>query len=172
MDARGRFLNHEFPFLQPASAVAHWLLQRNPQRAENKADPFRLPVVRADAHLGGPDDVIVWLGHASFLVRLGGVSLLIDPVLGNLPARGRHLPALPLDPAALTGLDYILVSHAHYDHHDKPSLRWLLARNARAQISGWELGSAYLRGSKGCCQEPEDVARSELKMAVETKIRQ
>lgn len=134
VDARGGFMNHEFPFLQPVSAVAKWLLQRNPQRAEKKADPFRLAVQKTDAFLRGTDDVIVWLGHASFFVRLGGISLLIDPVLGNLPVGGRRLSALPLDPAALTGLDYVLVSHAHYDHCDKTSLRQLRAQNPQAQF--------------------------------------
>ena len=133
VDARGRFMNHEFPFLQPLRAVLKWLLQRNPQRAAKKADPFRLPVVPNDAFLRGTDDVIVWLGHASFYVRLGGITLLLDPVLGNLPV-GRRLSALPLDPVALTGLDYILVSHAHYDHCDKPSLRRLWAQNPQAQF--------------------------------------
>ncbi len=134
VDARGRFLNHEFPFLQSPRAVARWMLQRNPQRAEKKAEHFHLPVVRTDANLRGTDNVIIWLGHASFFVRLGGISLLIDPVLGNLPVGGRRLSALPLDPAALTGLDYILVSHAHYDHCDKPSLRQLFAQNPQARF--------------------------------------
>ena len=134
VDARGRYMNHEFPFLQPASAVAKWVLQRNPQRAEKKADPFRLPVLKTDAFLRGTDDVSVWLGHAAFFVRLGGVSVLIDPVLGDLPVGGRRLSELPLNPKAFTGLDYILVSHAHYDHCDKASLRQLYAQNPQAQL--------------------------------------
>ncbi len=133
VDVRGRFMNHEFPFVQSPLAVAKWMLERNPQRAEKQADPYRLPVQQTEAFLHGTEDVVVWLGHASFYVRLSGLSLLIDPVLGKLPY-GKRLSALPLDPTALKGLDYILVSHAHYDHCDKPSLRQLQAQNPQAQL--------------------------------------
>jgi len=134
VDAAGRFMNHEFPFLHQLRTVARFGLQRNPQRAEKQADPFQLPVLRTQEFLRGTDDVIVWLGHASFFVRLGGITLLLDPVLGNLPFGGRRHSALPLDPAALTGIDYLLVSHAHYDHCDKTSLRQLVAQNPRVQV--------------------------------------
>lgn len=74
--------------------------------------------------------------------------MLIAPVMGNLPVGGRPLSELPLDPAALTGLDYILVSHAHYDHCDKASLRQLAAagrlqpRELRLLAIGESLGLA------------------------------
>lgn len=142
VNAKGRFRNDEFPFLHRLLTVAQYWLQRNPQRAEKKADSFRLPVLKTDAFLRESADVVVWLGHASFFVRLGGITLLLDPVLGNLPV-GKRLSELPLDPAALTGLDYILLSHAHYDHCDKPSLRQLSAQNPQAQfLTG--LGMAQL----------------------------
>jgi len=133
VDARGRFMNHEFPFVQSPLAVAKWMLKRNPQRAEKQADFYHRPVRQTDEFLHGTEDVVVWLGHASFFIRLSGLSLLIDPVLGKLPY-GKRLSALPLDPTILTGPDYILVSHAHYDHCDKPSLRQLHAQNPQAQL--------------------------------------
>jgi L-ascorbate metabolism protein UlaG (beta-lactamase superfamily) len=134
VDAAGRFVNHEFPYVNRFSTVVRYWLQPNPQRAEKEADAFRLSVLKTDAFLHGTDDVIVWLGHASFFLRLGGVTVLIDPVLGNLPAFGKRLAELPLAPTALTDIDYILLSHAHYDHCDRPSLRQLHAQNPRAQF--------------------------------------
>ncbi|AMR29375.1 hypothetical protein A0257_21265 [Hymenobacter psoromatis] len=142
VDARGRFMNHEFPFVQSPLAVAKWLLERNPQRAEKRADPYQLPVRQTAAFLRGTEDVIVWLGHASFFIRLSGITLLIDPVLGKLPY-GKRLSALPLDPTKLTGLNYILVSHAHYDHCDKPSLRQLYAQNPQVQFLRWSGASGH-----------------------------
>lgn len=133
LDSKGRFSNQEFPYRPSWPTVLKHLLQPNPQRAAKKADPFHLPVLLTDAFLHDTADVIVWLGHASFFVRLGGVALLIDPVLGNLPV-GRRRSALPLDPAAFVALDYILLSHAHYDHCDKPSLRQLYAQNPQVQF--------------------------------------
>jgi L-ascorbate metabolism protein UlaG (beta-lactamase superfamily) len=67
---------------------------------------------------------LVWLGHASWLVQLGGLSLLIDPVLrdgifGGISRNG----SAPLAPDALPPIAAQLVSHNHYDHMDAPSLR-------------------------------------------------
>ena len=63
-----------------------------------------------------------WLGHSTVLIELDGARLLTDPVL-----RGRvgHLRrAAP--PAALPdGVDAVLISHAHLDHLDPPSLACL-----------------------------------------------
>ncbi|UGS36876.1 MBL fold metallo-hydrolase [Capillimicrobium parvum] len=67
-------------------------------------------------------DRLTWLGHATVLIELGGVRLLTDPVLRSRVAHlRRHAP-----PAPATGeLDAVLVSHAHRDHLDVPSLRGL-----------------------------------------------
>ena len=63
---------------------------------------------------------ITWLGHATVLIEVGGVRLLTDPVLRMriLHLRRYALPAE--DPGRL---DAVLVSHVHYDHLDRPSLR-------------------------------------------------
>ena len=67
---------------------------------------------------------VTYVGHATVHIALDGVRLLTDPVLrtrmGHLRRRrGR------VDPAALRGIDTILISHAHYDHLDIPSLERL-----------------------------------------------
>jgi L-ascorbate metabolism protein UlaG (beta-lactamase superfamily) len=65
---------------------------------------------------------ITWLGHATVLLELNGVRLLTDPVLrSRVMHLQRHGPA----PAAPGPLDGVLVSHTHYDHLDRPSLRTL-----------------------------------------------
>jgi L-ascorbate metabolism protein UlaG (beta-lactamase superfamily) len=76
--------------------------------------------------------VAAWLGHATVLLRLGDKWILTDPVfsqrvgirLGPLTfGVGRLLPAV--DPSLLPPLDLVLLSHAHFDHLDVPSLRRL-----------------------------------------------
>ena len=66
---------------------------------------------------------VTYVGHATVHIALDGVRLLTDPVLrrrkGHLRRRGR------VDAAALSGIDTILISHAHYDHLDIPSLEKL-----------------------------------------------
>jgi L-ascorbate metabolism protein UlaG (beta-lactamase superfamily) len=66
---------------------------------------------------------IEYVGHATTVVDLDGVRLLTDPLLRNRVAHLRR--AVPVDSKALRGVDTVLVSHAHYDHLDLPSLEKL-----------------------------------------------
>jgi len=63
---------------------------------------------------------ITYVGHATTLIELDGVALLTDPLL-----RGRfgHVRRIVPAPAALPAVDAVLISHAHRDHLDMPSLR-------------------------------------------------
>ena len=65
---------------------------------------------------------MTWLGHGTVLIELGGVRLLTDPLLRERVAHLRRQRARPVVPA---GLDAVLISHAHRDHLDLPSLRLL-----------------------------------------------
>ena len=73
---------------------------------------------------GGAADRIVFLGHATVLIELGGVRLLTDPLLR---ARVAHLrrQVRPVEPSAIVELDAVLISHMHHDHLDLASLRRL-----------------------------------------------
>ena len=66
---------------------------------------------------------IEYVGHATVVVDLDGVRLLTDPLLRNRVAHLRR--AAPVDAKALRGIDAVLISHAHYDHLDLPSLEKL-----------------------------------------------
>jgi L-ascorbate metabolism protein UlaG (beta-lactamase superfamily) len=66
---------------------------------------------------------IEFVGHATVVVDLDGVRLLTDPLLRNRVAHLRR--AVPVDAKALRGVDAVLISHAHYDHLDLPSLERL-----------------------------------------------
>ncbi|MGY1438876.1 MBL fold metallo-hydrolase [Streptomyces reniochalinae] len=75
----------------------------------------------------GPDTVAVtWAGHASWVVRIGGLTVLTDPVwsrkiLGT-PARVTPVGVAWQD---LPTVDAVVISHNHYDHLDAPTLRRL-----------------------------------------------
>ena len=64
---------------------------------------------------------ITWLGHSTVLIELGGARLLTDPVLRSRVGHLRRIAPRP-PPAVLEGLDAVLISHAHHDHLDLPSL--------------------------------------------------
>lgn len=67
-------------------------------------------------------DRLTWLGHSTALVELGGTRLLTDPVLRS---RVAHLHRHAGPQRAPGRLDAVLISHAHRDHLDLPSLRRL-----------------------------------------------
>jgi L-ascorbate metabolism protein UlaG (beta-lactamase superfamily) len=71
---------------------------------------------------GGVEVRLTWLGHATVLLELAGVRLLTDPVLRSRVMHLRRRTPEPADPGAL---DAVLISHAHRDHLDIPSLRRL-----------------------------------------------
>lgn len=66
---------------------------------------------------------IEYVGHATVFVDLDGVRLLTDPLLRTRVAHLRR--STPVNARALRGLDAVLISHAHYDHLDLPSLEKL-----------------------------------------------
>ena len=67
---------------------------------------------------------VTWVGHATVLVEMDGVRLLTDPFLR---ARLGHIRRHAAPPAAGVAerIDAVLISHAHADHLDVPSLRRL-----------------------------------------------
>jgi L-ascorbate metabolism protein UlaG (beta-lactamase superfamily) len=75
----------------------------------------------------------VWIGHATVLLRVAGMTILTDPVMSNriglgmgiLTAGPRRFVAPALTLRQLPPIDLILVSHAHYDHLDRPTLAQL-----------------------------------------------
>lgn len=75
------------------------------------------------------DPVITWIGHASFLIQVGGVNILVDPIFGDLTfVYPRILPSgISLD--QLPKIDYVLISHNHIDHMDSASLRAIKEKN-------------------------------------------
>jgi len=86
-------------------------------------------LVQNDAHLlKTKEDFICWLGHASFLVQLAQKRFLFDPLFGNIPFYKRQTPA-PYSVEELGRVDYVFISHVHYDHFDAPSLKALAKKS-------------------------------------------
>jgi L-ascorbate metabolism protein UlaG (beta-lactamase superfamily) len=96
-------------------------------RREHLADLPRLPV--RPARLPDVDArtlAISWAGHASWVVRVGGLTVLTDPVwsrriLGTPP----RITPVGVPWADLPPVDAVVISHNHYDHLDAPTLKRL-----------------------------------------------
>lgn len=102
-----------------------------------------LPIVHEPLRLEG--SFITWLGHASFLIKLGSTVLITDPVLGTLPMIKRWAP-VPYTLEELPRIDFVLLSHDHRDHCDEQSLKQIAGRfkpqmlvplNMQDLLSGW-----------------------------------
>ncbi len=89
------------------------------------------PSLRPDLDLWQKQELgAIWIGHATVLLRIGGLNVLTDPVFSPRVGVGLGLvtggPLRQIAPALalrqLPKLDLILVSHAHFDHLDRPTL--------------------------------------------------
>jgi L-ascorbate metabolism protein UlaG (beta-lactamase superfamily) len=73
-------------------------------------------------------DTITWIGHATFFIRTAGVAWLTDPMLSKralLPKRVTPPALLKADLKNIMDPLYVLISHNHYDHLDKNTIRSL-----------------------------------------------
>ena len=79
---------------------------------------------------------ITWIGHSSLIIEVDGHRLLTDPVWSDRVSFSQRFgpkrffaPPLPL--AALPQLDAIIISHDHYDHLDKNTIKFFAGKNIR-----------------------------------------
>ena len=84
------------------------------------------------------EDYVAWIGHATFLIKLGNTTIITDPVFsknaGPLifgPDRFTE-PALSLDEIPKT--DLFLLTHNHYDHLDKSTIRKFPFKDAKVLL--------------------------------------
>lgn len=135
LDEKGLFMNHEFPFYPKFSELWKWQRETNPLKEFKKKDTFQLALLQNDtSFLHTKNDVIVWLGHATFFIRVNGISMITDPVFGSPGTFLKRKVAMPFDPAIIKGLDYILLSHDHRDHLDEKSIQLIHKNNPTAII--------------------------------------
>jgi len=134
------------------------------QYARELGEPVLAPRYRPNP-ARWPDTGIhaAWLGHATVLLKIEGVTVLTDPVfsiragvnLGPLTIGVKRIVEPALEIEQLPRIDLVLLSHAHMDHFDIPSLRVLehprtqvvtaratsdllrVGRYARVQEAGW-----------------------------------
>jgi len=114
-------------------AVFKWFLSKNPQKDEKKSDGFRLTTVKLPPLDEIRQDCLIWLGHAAFLMRLDSKWVLTDPCLTAPPLQER-LADLPIAISDIRPLDYVLISHGHFDHLDTESLGSLTLKNVTALV--------------------------------------
>ena len=81
---------------------------------------------------------LTWIGHASFLVQFTDLNVLIDPNFANWLFLLKRIKHSGLKIKDLPPIDLVLLTHAHFDHFHKPSIRKLPA--PKIGVMPWGMG--------------------------------
>jgi L-ascorbate metabolism protein UlaG (beta-lactamase superfamily) len=127
----GLFFN---PWETPAdprfSDFLRWRTSRNPWAAQKRKRPRTEVLEDAVQQFEAlpASGRVAWLGHASLLLQLDGLTVLVDPIFGKVGGLMPRQAAAPMSVDDLPEVDVVLISHGHYDHLDVASLRALSKR--------------------------------------------
>lgn len=107
-----------------------------------------IPSVKTDLkHLPVNENVLVWFGHSSYFIQLNGKRFLIDPVFsGNaspLPNTNKSFKGTDIYATEdMPEIDFLLITHDHYDHLDYPTIKKLKPR-IKQVICGLGVGAHF-----------------------------
>lgn len=129
-----------------------WKLSSNPQKQEKKNDTFKITTMPI-TNTSKETDNIIWLGHSSFIITINGVKIATDPCFFDLPMSKERKVAFPNDYSILDSIDYVLVSHNHFDHFDTKSAEIIAQINPNVEALlplnvGTLFNSEILKGIK------------------------
>src|SRR5215203_5096661 len=112
--------------------ISYWKMMKEfIHKNKNTVPPVKLPSIKTDLsnlNLSGP--VIVWFGHSSYFISIENKNFLIDPVFsGNAAPLSFMIKAFPgsniYKAEDMPAIDYLILTHDHYDHLDFKTVRKL-----------------------------------------------
>ena len=84
------------------------------------------------------NDYIAWIGHATFIIKLGNNTIITDPIFSKNAGPFIFGPKRFTDPALrlnqLPEIDLFLLTHNHYDHQDMMTIRRFPFKNAKVLV--------------------------------------
>ena len=123
---------------KPPSALLQWFYERwrddLPPVPSRYVDGYAgFPVDRPDVawlQANRTQTAVTWIGHATLLVQMGGINVLTDPHFSERTfavqwAGPKRRVPLPMQLAELPHIDLVVISHNHYDHLDRDTVRAL-----------------------------------------------
>ncbi|WP_413568435.1 MBL fold metallo-hydrolase [Bdellovibrio sp. HCB117] len=139
----------------PKASFWKWQWERLTNNAPTEP-PFQPEVLKTDtAYLkqNRTENTLTWIGHASALLQVEGLNILVDPVFSDRVSPvsfmgPKRQVALPFPIEELPPIDVVVISHAHFDHLDLPTLRKLAKQNDKALLFLVPLGLESLLKSE------------------------
>lgn len=103
----------------------------NEKFADYESNAYKIPRVKTDLDLiqNPPDALqVTWIGHATMLIQYKGVNILTDPIFSDRASPFSFIGPERYNPPSLQlkdlpAIDYIVISHSHYDHLDKKTVQ-------------------------------------------------
>ncbi len=141
------YKNGKFQNLTPTSTMSGnfftsmWKYTFNKSKRVKPAQP--IPSIKTDLkNLPADKDIIVWLGHSSYFIKLEGNSFLVDPVFPSKSSLSyminKPFPGADIySPSDMPDTDYMVITHDHWDHLDYETAQ---AVNAKKIICPLGLG--------------------------------
>jgi len=84
------------------------------------------------------DDYIAWIGHATYLIKLGNTTIITDPVFSNnagpLIFGPKRFTKPAIDLKDIPKIDLFLLTHNHYDHQDMRTIKKFPFKNAKVLV--------------------------------------
>lgn len=130
----GRFRNQEAgPMMTGDKSRLRGILEFLFRKREGLRPQDAVPAIRTDLRaLDSKSNLLVWFGHSSYLIQAEGRRTLVDPVfrsaaplsLLNRPFKGTDI----YRPEEMPDIDYLIVTHDHWDHLDYRTVRELKER--------------------------------------------
>lgn len=132
---KNRFYNHcddkpESFLFQTVPSFISSLYGRKKRQPENKNEWF----VHQDPIKASIEPIITWIGHATFLIQIGGINILTDPIFGDASIFFPRIFAPGIQVDRLPPIDFVILSHNHRDHCDISSLSALKKLNPSLTI--------------------------------------
>ncbi len=121
--------------LKPVTARPHpSILRKLRQLYRVTRESYRAPLqgtAQPPVLVNDGDAGVTWIGHSSFLLQVAGKHLLVDPVFARalILLRRQRRPGLRVP--ELPPIDAVLLTHAHMDHLNLPSLRQVVTHTKR-----------------------------------------
>jgi L-ascorbate metabolism protein UlaG (beta-lactamase superfamily) len=121
-----------------------FLFEKHPNKSPDKALQFVIPNLSGSPKSSAPE--IIWFGHSSYLIKINGLRILVDPVFSITPSPFSFIGSKAFKGTDLVkaedfkDIDVLLITHDHYDHLDYQSIL-KIAPQAKTIVTSIGVGS-------------------------------